>query len=432
MLFKEERTFLRPTNPPGPRFNIKKSKPSILILCSIKKSNKTFIKFSLFLNFSLIIENSELSFFKINTKLPSVKSTEQKLESMKVFINKIILITLLIIVNLTSVNGQEYQNEKGIIGLMYHRFEENKYPTTNVRIKDFNLQLEMISQNNIEFISIDELKKILLEKKDYKSKKILITVDDAFRSFYDNGWKILKEKKIPFVLFFNTREVSAKNPNYMTWDQIREIHNSKIGTIGGHSFSHEYLINKSDAEIKEDLERSHKDFMRELSFIPKYFSYPFGEYSSSFKKIVKELNYELAFGQHSGVIDTSKDIFELPRFPVNENYGKPERFLTLLKTKPLPFKSFKPDNKFISKSDNPPKIEIEFYKDINNLQNIICFANDGGEWSKKKIIFIEKNWIRINLDSKFKTRTGRVNCSVLDKDGQWRWMGFQLVMAGIK
>jgi len=184
MLFKEERTFLRPTNPPGPRFNMKKSKPSILILCLIKKSNKTFIKFSLFLNFSLIIENSELSFFKINIKLPSVKSTEQKLESMKVFINKIILITILIIINLTSVNGQEYQNEKGIIGLMYHRFEENKYPTTNVRIKDFNLQLEMISQNNLEFISIDELKKILLEKKDYKSKKVLITVDDAFRSFY--------------------------------------------------------------------------------------------------------------------------------------------------------------------------------------------------------------------------------------------------------
>ena len=54
------------------------------------------------------------------------------------------------------------------------------------------------------------------------------TVIKTFRSFYDNGWKILKEKKIPFILFFNTREVNANNPNYMTWDQIREIHNSKL------------------------------------------------------------------------------------------------------------------------------------------------------------------------------------------------------------
>ena len=313
---------------------------------------------------------------------------------------------------------------------MYHRFEENKYPTTNVRLKEFNLQLEIINQNKIEFISIDELRKILIENKSYDSKKVLITVDDAFRSFYDNGWKILKEKKIPFILFFNTREVNANNANYMTWDQVREIHNSKIGTIGGHSFSHEYLVNKSESEIKEDLEKSHKDFLRELSFRPKYFSYPFGEYSSTFKKIVKEFNYELAFGQHSGVIDKSKDLLELPRYPVNESYGKAERFLTLLNTKPFPFKSFKPENKFITKFENPPKIEIEFFKEITNLEKINCFANDGGEWSKKKISFIEKNWIKVNLDKKFTTRTGRINCSLLDKDNQWRWLGFQFVVDG--
>ncbi|MEY4781855.1 MAG: hypothetical protein RLZZ492_490, partial [Pseudomonadota bacterium] len=193
---------------------------------------------------------------------------------------------------------------------------------------------------------------------------------------------------------------------------------------------HEYLVNKSESEIKEDLEKSHKDFLRELSFRPKYFSYPFGEYSSNFKKIVKEFNYELAFGQHSGVIDKSKDLLELPRYPVNESYGKAERFLTLLNTKPFPFKSFKPENKFITKFENPPKIEIEFFKEITNLEKINCFANDGGEWSKKKISFIEKNWIKVNLDKKFTTRTGRINCSLLDKDNQWRWLGFQFVVDG--
>ena len=57
---------------------------------------------------------------------------------------------------------------------MYHRFEENKYPTTNVRLKEFNLQLEIINQNKIEFISIDELRKILIENKGYDPKKVLI------------------------------------------------------------------------------------------------------------------------------------------------------------------------------------------------------------------------------------------------------------------
>ncbi|NCU55776.1 MAG: polysaccharide deacetylase, partial [Candidatus Fonsibacter ubiquis] len=39
------------------------------------------------------------------------------------FIKKITLITFLIIANLSQISAQEYQNEKGIIGLMYHRFE---------------------------------------------------------------------------------------------------------------------------------------------------------------------------------------------------------------------------------------------------------------------------------------------------------------------
>ena len=51
-----------------------------------------------------------------------------------------------------------------------------------------------------------------------------------------------------------------------------------------------------------------------------------------------EENFEIAFGQHSGVIDVNKDKFELPRFPINEEYGDLERFDFLTKLKPLEYK----------------------------------------------------------------------------------------------
>ena len=41
----------------------------------------------------------------------------------------------------------------GLISLMYHRFEENKYPSTNIKILDFKKQLEIIQKNNIKFIN---------------------------------------------------------------------------------------------------------------------------------------------------------------------------------------------------------------------------------------------------------------------------------------
>ena len=41
----------------------------------------------------------------------------------------------------------------GIISLMYHRFEENKYPSTNIKINDFKEHLKIIENSKIQFIN---------------------------------------------------------------------------------------------------------------------------------------------------------------------------------------------------------------------------------------------------------------------------------------
>ena len=51
-----------------------------------------------------------------------------------------------------------------------------------------------------------------------KEKKILLTVDDAFQSFYDNAWPYLKKNQIPFVLFVSTKPVG--NNGYMNLSLI--------------------------------------------------------------------------------------------------------------------------------------------------------------------------------------------------------------------
>ena len=118
-------------------------------------------------------------------------------------------------------------NDYGIISLMYHRFEENKYPSTNIKIKDFKKHLEIIEKEGINFINPKNFKNSLTSNK--KERKILLTVDDAFSSFYENAWPILKKKRIPFILFVSTREVGKFN--YMSWDQIRELYKEE-GDLG--------------------------------------------------------------------------------------------------------------------------------------------------------------------------------------------------------
>ena len=308
---------------------------------------------------------------------------------------------------------------------MYHRFEENKYPSTNIKNKIFLEHLQIINNLGIKFISFKKFEEIM--KTNIDKNYLLLTIDDAFESFYLNAWPVLKKKKIPFVLFVSTREIGKYG--YMTWKQIKEISESNLVTIGNHSHSHDYLIDWEDDKIKSDLNTSIKIFEKELGYSPKIFSYPFGEYSNNLKKIVSNLNFEFAFGQHSGVIDQTKKFLELPRFPINEKYGELKRFKSILQTLPFPYQNISPENRYLKKDNNPPKVKIKFFENLIDIKNINCYSNEGNVWKKSDVKFLGKSELIILLKEKFKSERGRINCSLLEKDGKWRWLGIQYVVA---
>ena len=289
----------------------------------------------------------------------------------------------------------------------------------------FVKQLDMIEQMNIKFVDPRDFRQKISENK--RERKILFTVDDGLLSFYKNAWPILRERKIPFILFVNTREVGSYN--YMNWDQIIEISNSDIVEIGNHSHSHEYLVDESPELIKEDILKSIEIFEKKLGKNSEFFSYPFGEYSLEFKKIIKDLGFKYAFGQHSGVIDETKDLWELPRFPINEKYGEINRFKTLMKTLPFKYKNIFPRERYLLQSNNPPNIQIEFYENIKNLNQINCYSNEGNKWRNSNLKFTKANFLEINISEKFVSERGRINCSLREENGFWRWLGIQFVIS---
>ena len=285
----------------------------------------------------------------------------------------------------------------------------------------FEKQMEIIKEQDYEFYDpknfVKEFEKIK------ENKKILITIDDAFKSFYREAWPFLKEKKIPFILFVSTEPIGKYG--YMNWDEIKEIDNSEFGYIGHHSHTHEYLIDMSDKEFENDIETATEIFKNQLGYVPNIFSYPFGEYSLYMKKYISK-NFKIAFGQHSGIIDVNKDKFELPRFPINEKYGELKRFKSIINYMPLEFKTLIPEEKMINQNNNPPKLSIEFFDKQKNIDKITCYSNDGGNW-KKSNLKIEQNTLIINFDEKFLPRRGRINCSLND-NGKWRWFGTQFTV----
>ena len=320
-----------------------------------------------------------------------------------------------------TVNKKYEADEKGILALMYHRFEENKYPSTNIKIDIFQNHIDIIKKNNFSFLDPNNFEFEFNNVS--REKKILLTIDDAFSSFYLNAWPILKKNKIPFILFVSTETV-GKN-GYMSWEEIIEISKEDYVFVGNHSHSHEYLIKYKFEDFKKDINRSIKIFEKKLNYNPKFFSYPFGEYSLEQKKFISN-KFDYAFGQHSGVIDLNKDKYELPRFPINEKYGDFDRFKFLINLLPIQYKLLLPEDKLLSDDNNPPSVIIEFFEEQDNINLINCFSNEGGTWKNSKLIYTD-NIIQIELKEKFLPRRGRINCSMKDADG-WRWFGTQFTL----
>ena len=314
-------------------------------------------------------------------------------------------------------NIKYYSNDEGILSIMYHRFNESKYPSTNIQMDIFKQQMEIIKNSNYKFNNPNEFEKMFSAPK--IKKEILITIDDAFLSFYQEAWPFLKKNKIPFILFVSTEPVGKRG--YMTWSQIREVESEDFAFIGHHSHTHDYLINETNDQFISDIEKANKIFLKELGYIPNLFSYPFGEYSKFMRNYVSK-NFKYAFGQHSGVIDYNKDPFELPRFPINEKYGDLDRFKFLVNLYPLQYKNLYPEDKYVT-DNNPPEFYVEFFDEQKNINNINCFSDEGNEWKQSNIDFNE-NKLRINFREKFLFRRGRINCSLND-DGLWRWFGVQ-------
>ena len=306
---------------------------------------------------------------------------------------------------------------------MYHRFNETKYPSTNIQMNIFEEQVNIIKKSGYKFLNPNNLHKIYDKEK--LEKTILLTVDDGYDSFYRYAWPYLKNNQIPFLIFISTEAVGKKG--YMGWKEIKEIEKYDYVTIGNHSHSHDYLVNFSYDEFKKDIEKSIKIFEENLGYNPKFFSYPFGEWDLAQKKFISK-NFDFGFGQHSGVIDLNKDKYELPRFPINEKYGDLERFKFIVELLPLQYKKVYPQEKIID-NNNPPDMEVEFFKD-QKINNINCYSNEGNGWDSSKLK-IENNILKINFRDKFNTRRGRINCSMKDEMG-WRWFGIQFIVKYIK
>jgi len=324
----------------------------------------------------------------------------------------------------TNKNEQLLPPHVNACGFLYHRFNESKYPSTNISTALFEEQLIYLIQNNIPVITLGQLLN-LNENKETKNKYVIITIDDAFNSFYKYGFPILKKYGVKGTLFINTETVGSGD--YLGWNELQDLLEYGI-EIGNHTHSHDYFLNIDDSRrsdiFKSDVQKAQKLIKERLNFEPMVFAYPYGEYDLEMQKVIRDLGFRIATAQNSGVISNHSDPLALPRFPMTDNYGKLESFKEKVRMNPLPVVKVLP-NRTIP-FENPPTLNIQFMNQNFDLERLQCFI----QGSECKIKILDKQLISIQITAigPLKNRRHLYTITIPDKQtSEWYWFSHQWV-----
>lgn len=195
---------------------------------------------------------------------------------------------------------------------VYHRFDDPRYKSADTTTLELTNQFEYFKNNGYTVVPIEDIVQKLLNKEQIPENWIALTIDDAYKSFYDNGLPVFKKYGYPFSLFVYVEATDKKYGDYMTWEQLKEA--SEYGTIGLHSFSHPRLQNLTHDQVIEDTRKAYTLFEQKLGFTPNIYAYPYGEYNAQVKNILQE-NFEFngILNQNTGSINFKTDRYDIPR-----------------------------------------------------------------------------------------------------------------------
>ena len=195
---------------------------------------------------------------------------------------------------------------------VYHRFDDSRYPSTNTSLEELYQHLSYLHKNGFQVITLSKLINALQKGDPINEKWVVLTIDDGFRSFL-KALPIFRAFNFPFTLFISTKAIEHRYPDYLRWSELRKI--TQFGEIALHSHSHPHLTDLSDKAILHDTTKAIALFRHRLGFSPKFYAFPYGEYSPRIQKLLRPLFYAL-LSQDRGAIAPSSSLFALARIPM--------------------------------------------------------------------------------------------------------------------
>ena len=308
---------------------------------------------------------------------------------------------------------------------VYHRFNDSRFPSTNISLQDFNAHLDLLHQQEFTVITLGQVVDRLRKGLSLPQRCAVITVDDSYRSFLTDGWPLLKRYGYPVTLFVSTDTVGGGD--YLNWQELGKLRDEGV-EIGSHSAGHAYLLNRLKSEssvdwnarVLGDIRRAQQAFENHLGQSPNLFAYPYGEFSPELIDLIKGAGFVAAFGQQSGVITAGQGFFGLPRFPVGGVYSALSEFRSKLFMKRLPVNIVSPETTVI-KDENPPKLRLYLNMEGLDKNSLRCFVPGQSDCLLRQVNG-ESGLYEVEASQPITGRRSKYTLTASDKRGkEWYW-----------
>ena len=210
--------------------------------------------------------------------------------------------------------------------MMYHmisdQLPQEKKSGLRVSPEMFEKHLKYFKDSGWKFIKMSELKNHQNE-----NKVVAITFDDGYLDNYSQALPLLKKYDACATLYLvidrHQNDWSVKkNPKHNTGvlvdekklsdDHIKEMLDSGVFELGGHTITHPYLPNTSIEEKKHEMIECKNILETTFNTKVSSFAYPFGIYNSEDVEILENSSFESAVTTNEGVVNTNTP-FELKR-----------------------------------------------------------------------------------------------------------------------
>ncbi len=256
----------------------------------------------------------------------------------------------------------DYSHTKGILILCYHHISEGP-PNDPITIpqKLFVQQIEYLRTHGYHFISADDL---LLAQKGAKMlppKPVLLSFDDAYRSYYTFVVPFLTRLGIPSVVAVVGAWIDAPPAKLvaplMSWEQLAEIASNPLVEIASHSYGlhrgirytpqgnvgpaaavFEYFPREERYETEEEFRMrlvGDMQFQKRLLYektgkAPRILVWPYGHYNKLGVELARKYGMPVTFTTEEG-LNSLEDLWAARRFFIE--YGTMDQFIKFIEHK---------------------------------------------------------------------------------------------------